>query len=43
MQREPEDQKEWAEAYDEEYQGFIEQGTLKIARSEKGAKVLDTT
>jgi hypothetical protein len=32
------------EAYDKEYhQGFIEQGTLKIARPEKGAKVLDTT
>jgi hypothetical protein len=38
-----EDQQEWAEAYDKEYQGFIEQGTLKIARPEKGAKVLDTT
>ncbi len=41
MQRE--DQQEWAEAYDKEYQGFVEQGTLKIARPEKGAKVLDTT
>ncbi len=38
-----EDRQEWAEAYDKEYQGFIEQGTLKIARPEKGAKVLDTT
>ncbi len=38
-----EDQQEWAEAYDKEYQGFIEQRTLKIARPEKGAKVLDTT
>jgi hypothetical protein len=28
---------------DKEYQGFIEEGTLKIARPEKGAKVLDTT
>jgi hypothetical protein len=37
-----EDRQEWAEAYDKEYQGFIEQGTLKIARPEKGAKVLDT-
>jgi hypothetical protein len=37
-----EDRQEWAEAYDKEYQGFIEQGTLKIARPE-GAKVLDTT
>ncbi len=38
-----EDQQEWAEAYDKEYQGLIEQGTLKIARPQKGAKVLDTT
>ncbi len=38
-----EDQQEWAEAYCNEYQGFIKQGTLKIARPEKGAKVLDTT
>ncbi len=38
-----EDGQEWVEAYDKEYQGFIEQGTLKIARPEKGAKVLDTT
>ncbi len=38
-----EDLQEWAEAYGKEYQGFIEQGTLKIARPEKGAKVLDTT
>ncbi len=38
-----EDQQELAEACDKEYQGFIEQGTLKIARPEKGAKVLDTT
>jgi hypothetical protein len=38
-----EDRQEWAEAYDKEYQGFIEQGTLKIAKPEKGAKVLDTT
>ena len=30
-------------SYNKEYQGFIEQGTLKIARPEKGAKVLDTT
>ncbi len=27
-----EDRQEWAEAYDKDYQGFIEQGTLKIAR-----------
>jgi hypothetical protein len=37
------DQQEWAEAYIKEYQGFIEQGTLKIAWPEKGAEVLDTT
>ncbi len=37
------DRQEWAEAYNKEYQGFIEQGTLKIARPEKGAVVLDTT
>jgi hypothetical protein len=42
MQRERrEEWQEWAEAYDKEYQGFIEQGTLKIAEPEKGAKVLD--
>jgi hypothetical protein len=41
MQRK--DRQEWAEAYDEEYQGFIEQETLEIARPGKGAKVLDTT
>jgi hypothetical protein len=38
-----EDRQEWAEAYDKEYQGFIEQGTLKLARPEKGAKGLDIT
>ncbi len=38
-----EDQQDWAEAHDKEYQGFIQQGTLKIARPEKGAKVLETT
>ncbi len=37
------DQQEWAEVYDKEYQGFIEQGTLKTARPEKKAEVLDTT
>ncbi len=29
-----------ADAYNKEYQGSIEQGTLKTARPEKGAKVL---
>ncbi len=36
-----EERQEWAEAYDKECQGFIEHGTLKIARPVKGAKVLD--
>jgi hypothetical protein len=35
-----EDLQEWAEAYENNYQGFIEQGTLKIAWPEQGAKVL---
>ncbi len=38
-----EHRQERAETFDREYQGFIEQGILKIARPEKGAKVLDTT
>ena len=38
-----EDRQEWAAAYMEEHQGFHEQGTLKIARPEPGAKILDTT
>jgi hypothetical protein len=38
-----EDWQEWGEAYLKEHQGFIEQGTFKIARPPKGAKVLDTT
>ncbi len=38
-----EDQQLWKEAYNKEYQGFIGQGTLQIARPEKGATVLDTT
>jgi hypothetical protein len=37
-----EDMQEWAEAYDNEYQGFYDHGTLKIARPEPGAKVLGT-
>ena len=37
-----EDRQEWAKAYDKEYQGFNKPGTFKIARPEKGAKVLDT-
>ena len=38
-----EDRQEWGEAYLKEHQGFIEQGTFKVARPPKGAKVLDTT
>ena len=38
-----EDKHEWAEAYMAEYQGFLTQGTLKIVKPEKGAKILDTT
>ncbi len=37
------DRQEWAAAYMEEHQGFHEQGTLKIARPEPGAKILDST
>ncbi len=40
MQRE--DRQEWAEAYNKEYKGFIEQGTLKLARPEKGGTMLDS-
>ena len=38
-----EDRQEWAEAYDSEYQGFVEHGTLKIVRLEPGDKILGTT
>jgi hypothetical protein len=41
-----EDQQEWAEAYDKEHQGFIEQGMRRNAQNcwpEKGGKALDTT
>ena len=34
---------EWAEAYDKEYQGFLEHDTLKIVRPEPGVKILGTT
>ncbi len=34
---------EWAEAYDSEYQGFYDHGTLKVVRPEPGAKVIGTT
>ena len=38
-----EERQEWAEAYDLEYQGFLEHGTLKIVLLEQGAKILGTT
>jgi hypothetical protein len=38
-----EDRQQWAEAYDSEYQGFLEHGTLKLVRPESGAKVVGTT
>ena len=39
-----EDRQEWAEAYDSEYQGFLEHGTLKIVRLKpQGDKILGTT
>ena len=38
-----EDRQEWAEAYDSEYQGFLEHGTLKIVRLKPGDKILGTT
>ena len=37
------DRQEWAEAYDKEYQGFVEHGTLKIVRPVPGVKILGTT
>jgi hypothetical protein len=38
-----EDRELWAEAYDKEYQGFVQHGTLKIERPPPGAKILGTT
>ncbi len=38
-----EDRQEWAAAYNNEYQGFFEHQTLKIARPEPGAKILGST
>jgi hypothetical protein len=38
-----EDQELWAEAYDKEYQGFVQHWTLKIERPLPGAKILGTT
>ncbi len=38
-----EDNHEWAEAYMAEYEGFLTQGTLKIVKPIKGAKIVDTT
>jgi hypothetical protein len=38
-----EDRELWAEAYDKEYQGFVQHATLKIERLPPGAKILGTT
>ncbi len=37
------DRQEWTEAYDKEYQGFKEHGTLKVVRPVPGVKILGTT
>jgi hypothetical protein len=37
------DKEMWAEAYNQEYQGFVQHGTLKIERPPPGAKILGTT
>ena len=37
------DRQEWAEAYDKEYQGFKEHGTLKDVHPVPGVKILGTT
>ena len=37
------DKEQWLEAYDKEYQGFVQHGTLKIERPPPGAKILRTT
>ncbi len=37
-----EDHKELAEAYDSEYQGFYDHGTLQVVHPEPGAKVIGT-
>ena len=37
------DRQEWAEAYDKEYQGFKQHGTLKAVRPVPGVKILGTT
>ena len=37
------DRQEWAEAYDKEFQGFKEHGTLKAVRPVPGVKILGTT
>ena len=42
MSREDQPEQELAEAYNSEYQGFLEHGTLKIVRLEPGAKMLGT-
>ena len=37
------DRQEWAEAYNKEYHGFKEHGTLKLFRPVPGVKILGTT
>ena len=38
-----EDRQEWSEAFDSEYQGFLEHRTLKIVQLKPGDKILGTT
>ncbi len=37
------DRQQWVEAYNKEYQGFIERGTFVEVKTEKGEKILGTT
>ena len=36
------DKQAWAEAYNSEYQGFVERGVFKIVKPEQGARIHDT-
>ena len=36
------DKQAWAEAYNSEYQGFVERGVFKIVKPEPGVKIHDT-
>ena len=36
------DKQAWAEAYNSEYQGFVERGVFKIVKPEQGVKIHDT-